>query len=486
MDSNTLAPEMDAQTTGELQYSRTIADLPGPKGLPILGNALQLSGRQFHLMLAQWIREYGKVFRLNVFDTPILIVSDHHAVNDVLRERPEGYRRMPGLKKVMGELNIGGVLTAESAEWRKQRKLVMGGLNAEVIRNFFPTMVFKTERMLHRWKALLAEGKTVDLRRDLKAMALDMIVGIAMGHDIDAVNDDGNPLQRSIDKLFLRLGGRSNAPLPYWRYLKLPVDRAADAAAVYVEAAVVGFIRDGRERMAQQPELRQKPSNMLEAMIVASDDPDSGFTDQDLIDNAILSVVGGEDTTANSIAWMINLLAQNPAAAAALAAEVDAVLGEAPIAREWDMMKQFPYLEAVHSETQRLRSVAPFVGLVSNEDCVVADTFVPKHTAVIVSTVGEGMDEAHFPQSDQFKPERWIFEHRPQRDEDPARKIFPFGGGARLCPGRFLALTEIKVVVSMILRNFELEFDTDAPPVKQVMNFFMSPDAVPVRLKPRD
>jgi len=47
------------------------------------------------------------------------------------------------------------------------------------------------------------------------------------------------------------------------------------------------------------------------------------------------------------------------------------------------------------------------------------------------------------------------------------------------------ALAEIKLVISMIMHNFELEFDADAPPVQQVMNFFMAPSAVPVRLKLR-
>jgi cytochrome P450 len=342
-----------------------------------------------------------------------------------------------------------------------------------------------TERMLKRWKAAVTAGKPVNLRRDLKALALDITVGIAMGHDIDVVNDDSNPLQRNVENIFQRLGNRTVAPFPYWRYFKLPVDRAVDKSAADIEQTVAGFIRNTRERMEQQPHLRQKPTNMLEAMIAASDDPESGFTDQELISNAILSVVGGEDTTANSIAWMINLLAHNPAAAAALTAEADAVLGDAPIARDWEWMKQFPYLEAAHNETQRLRTVAPFIGLVSNADCVVADTFVPKNTAIFVSTSGEGLDEAQFPQNEMFRPERWIFEQKPQKEEDPARKILPFGDGPRLCPGRFLALTEIKIVVSMIMHNFELELDAAAPPVEQVMNFFMGPSTVPVRLKLR-
>jgi cytochrome P450 len=102
-----------------------------------------------------------------------------------------------------------------------------------------------------------------------------------------------------------------------------------------------------------------------------------------------------------------------------------------------------------------------------------------------VSTVGEAQDETQFPQPELFQPERWIFEQKPHRDEDPARMLFPFGGGTRMCPGRFLAMTEIKMVISMLMRNFELELDTSAPPVEQVLNFFMGPSAVPVRLKLR-
>ncbi|MFC3653378.1 cytochrome P450 [Dyella humi] len=485
MNSTTEASELSAENLGELKYSRTIADLSGPKGLPFLGNALQMSGRQWHLSLAKWVREFRPIFRLTVPGGSVVVVSDRATAGALLRERPEQFRRVGGLKTIMNELNISGVFIAEGDDWRKQRKLVMGGLNAEVIRNFFPKMSFMAERMLRRWKTALAEGRPVDLRRDLKAFALDVTVGIAMGHDLDVVNHDGSQLQRDVDNMFQRLGARAFALFPYWRHFKLPADREADKSAANIEQTVAGFIRNTRARMEQQPHLRQKPTTMLEAMIAASDDPESGFTDQDLINNAILSVIGGEDTTANTMAWMINLLAQNPDAASALAAEADAVLDDAELAHDWEMMKQFPYLDAAHNETQRLRTVAPFIGIVSNADCVVADTFVPKNTAIMVSTAGEGLDEAQFPQNDAFLPERWIFDQKPQKEDDPARKLIPFGDGPRLCPGRFLALTEIKLVISMVMHNFELEFDTHAPPIQQIMNFFMSPSAVPVRLKLR-
>ena len=485
MDTNTAVIETNAPQGKELIYSRTIADLPGPKPQPLVGNLLHLNKRQVHLTIEKWMREFGSAFKFSVLGNTVVVLSDHAVVTTMLRERPDVFRRNDGGINIMKELKIAGVFTAEGEDWRNQRKLVMRGLNAEVVRNYFPTMVQMTERMLQRWKIAVENGKRVDLQRDLKAMALDTIVGIAMGYDIDAVNDDGSQLQRDIDNIFQNLGRRAAAMYPYWRRFKLPVDRAADRSAAGVEKKVAEFIADTRERMKQNPHLRLKPTNMLEAMIATADDPDSNFTDQELIGNAITSVVGGEDTTANSIAWMVNFLAQNPAVAASLAAEVDAVMGDAPLVTEWEKMMQFPYLDATHNESQRLRSVAPLIAVRSNIECVVADTLIPKNTLIFASTIGTAHDETHFPQSELFRPERWIFEEKPQESDDPMRKLFPFGAGPRLCPGRFLALTEIRMVVSMLVHNFELEFDHDAPPVKQLMNFFMVPSAVPVRLKLR-
>jgi Cytochrome P450 len=486
MNSNVETAELDVEDAGELKYSRTIDELPGPKGIPFFGNQLQMRSSQWHLTLSNYIREFGPIYRLNAFGIPIVVVSDRAAISSLLKDRPESFERSRGLRTRMNELKVGGVFTAEGEDWRKQRKLVTGGLSVEVIRNFFPTMGKMTERLLTRWKATLAQGKRVDVRRDLKALALDIIVGIAMGYDLNVVSDDSHPLQHDLDSLMRRLASRGTSLYPYWRRFRLPVDRSADQSAHDVEQTVLGLIREARERMKQHPHLREDPTNMLEAMIVASEDPALDFSDQDLVSNAIASVVGGIDTTANSIAWMVNLLAQNPEAAAKLTAEVDAVLGDARISSEWEQMKLFPYLDAAHSETQRLRSSTPFLGLLSKADCVVADTFIPKGMVIFMpTTFGDGLDEAQFPQHEQFQPERWIFEHKPKMEDDPARKVFPFGGGQRLCPGRFLALIEIKVVMSAIMRNFELEFDTKAPPVQQVMTFFMGPSAVPVRLKQR-
>lgn len=51
---------------------RLIADLPGPKGVPLFGNLWQLESPQFHLALENWAREFGPRYKFHAGRQPIL------------------------------------------------------------------------------------------------------------------------------------------------------------------------------------------------------------------------------------------------------------------------------------------------------------------------------------------------------------------------------------------------------------------------------
>ena len=64
-----------------------------------------------------------------------------------------------------------------------------------------------------------------------------------------------------------------------------------------------------------------------------------------------------------------------------------------------------------------------------------------------------------------------------------ARAYVQFGAGPRVCPGRHLAGVELRLVLSMLARNFSMELAADPAEVKEVLAFTMMPSAMPVRLK---
>ena len=48
-----------------------VAQLPGPRGIPLFGNALQVYPAQFHLQLEQWARDFGPVYQLRLMKATI-------------------------------------------------------------------------------------------------------------------------------------------------------------------------------------------------------------------------------------------------------------------------------------------------------------------------------------------------------------------------------------------------------------------------------
>ena len=80
-------PHTEAQTSRNHMY-RTLSDLPGPDGLPLLGNLLQLDLKQLHTVVETWAGVYGPLYKFQIAHKPVVAVSDTDLINEVLRKRP--------------------------------------------------------------------------------------------------------------------------------------------------------------------------------------------------------------------------------------------------------------------------------------------------------------------------------------------------------------------------------------------------------------
>ena len=111
-------------------------DLPGPRGILLLGNALQIEAPRFHRQLKQWCGEYGPFFKLQVGRRKMLVVGDHQVAASLLRDRPDGLRRTSRFEEICIEMSLPlGVFAANGDTWRRQRRMVMAGFDpAHVMR----------------------------------------------------------------------------------------------------------------------------------------------------------------------------------------------------------------------------------------------------------------------------------------------------------------------------------------------------------------
>jgi cytochrome P450 len=63
------------------------------------------------------------------------------------------------------------------------------------------------------------------------------------------------------------------------------------------------------------------------------------------------------------------------------------------------------------------------------------------------------------------------------------KAFLPFGFGPRFCPGRNLAMVEIKMAMAMICSTFVLSKPKNAPSVDESFSFAMEPKSLYVLLE---
>lgn len=466
---------------------RSIADLPGPRGLPLLGSAHKLVPvSRSHLVFERWGREYGPIFRFTAGPRLVVGITDGEEINAILRDRPAGFRRWSEQRRVIHEINEAvpemkgtppAVFTAEGEEWKRQRRLIVNALNKDHLHRYFSVVRTATKRLHRRLQAEARSGGPVAISDALTSYTVDVTSALAFGHDLNTIEHGDGELQRHIQRVLTMAGRRGTAALPYWRWFKLPADRALDRSMLEVHRAIEAFIESARSRMANRAELFEEPENLIEGLLAAQRD-DPSFSDQEIVGNLITVLLAGEDTTAHTLGWTIWLLASRPGHQERLSQEARAAFGSYPFPSEYEATDRLSFAEAVLRESMRLKSVAPLLGVEPVADRTILDTRIPAGTQLLLLTrQATGTAAAR---SEDFHPDRWL-----EDEEARAPKSLSFGAGPRFCPGRNLAFLEAKSALGMLARNFELELDESQGPVREAFGFTMVPSGLRVRLRER-
>lgn len=174
-------------------------------------------------------------------------------------------------------------------------------------------------------------------------------------------------------------------------------------------------------------------------------------------------VFAGHDTTSSAIIYCYHALSERPDAMQRLRAEHDQVLGDASttedaITENPHLLNQLPYTLAVIKEVLRLwppassmRGGKPGVSIVDDD----GTSFPTDNCYVWTISLLLHRNPKYWKDPDSFLPERWLV-----GPEDPLHPIKgawrPFEFGPRNCIGQTLALTELKVVLAMTARTFDI------------------------------
>lgn len=456
--------------------------LNGPKGLPVLGNIHQVTVAQLHQDIENWANEFGQIYKLKLGPSNIIVVTDPEIIHEILKARPHLFRRMEKMDQIMQAEGVYGVFNAEGEKWAVHRKLVAQGLDIKHQLQFFPAILKTTERLLKKWQKLAAENKTFDVQKDLMRFTVDVTTSLAFGYEMNTIEKGEDVIQNHLEKIFPVIFQRINAPIPFWKYYKTKKDKEFDVAMKAINQLVDEFIETGKNKLAQHPELKEQPSNLLEAILVAAEQ-DSSIDNVAIRGNLLTILMAGEDTTAHTVAWMIYFLCLHPEYQDKIKEEITPFLNNNGVINDYQHLTKLKFLEAVAYETMRLKPVAPLLLFEPLEDTEIKGyQFSKGRRLLIQSRHAAGMDE-NYTNAKAFKPERWLKENRCPYSEHNTKAFIPFGGGPRFCPGKNLAMLEIKMMIAMMVGNFKVSLSLPANEVKEIMAFTMMASPYYIQLK---
>ncbi len=463
--------------------TRSLDDLPGPKPLPLIGNLHQLDSSKAHLILEEWAARYGSIYQFWMGSRRIVATSDSALLEDVLRGRPETFRRTENLDRILSELGVKGVFNAEGEAWRPLRKLAVSALAQRNLHGLFPSIRMVAGRLKTRWERAASSGETLDMADELKRYTVDVTMLLVFGHDANTVEQDDDVIQGELQVILPAINRRLFAFIPIWRYLERPSDRRLNRAFVNVRAWLDRLLAEARTRLESEPERAQKSSNFLEAMVTTRDENGKPFSDDVIMSNLLTMLIAGEDTTGLTLAWAIHELCDSPRWASEIRREADEIVGASIVAASHEVANQLVCAGAVANETMRFRPVGPISFLDANVDTRLGEHIIPKGTTVSALLRPAATDRANFFDPLGFRPERWQGDSIRPHD---VSACLPFGSGPRMCPGRSLAFLEMKTLLSMLYKNFDVDRVGAPADVSELYNgFTMAPKGLRVRLRSR-
>ncbi|KAJ5342086.1 hypothetical protein N7541_011210 [Penicillium brevicompactum] len=188
--------------------------------------------------------------------------------------------------------------------------------------------------------------------------------------------------------------------------------------------------------------------------------------DNQIVNWLMLSILAGGDTSSATMRAVVYYLAKSPSSMAQLVAELEGAAISAPA--PWKQIRDLPYLDAVIREALRVNPgiAMIFERVVPQGGFTLPDgRYLPAGTKVGINPFVTNRDHGVFgADADEFNPDRWLqgkneslesFEERSRRMKDTVD--FVFGGGGRVCMGRYLAVLEIKKLIATLYSTFDIQ-----------------------------
>jgi cytochrome P450 len=383
---------------------------------------------------------YGGQYPLVRLDPPtgpaVSVVLDAALVHEILEDRDRFGRPSLGPQASRRQ----GLLSSEGVLWETQRSVLEPEFIGTRLAEYADVSGEVTAETLADWPA----AGTVDILEEMSVLTLRVITRGLFSRDTDP--DKGRDVHAAMETFGRELEfDVGNFLLPE-ALQSGPSDEFLEADAL-IEDVAEEFIE---WHLTQD----DPPQDMLTALIEAQRDPSVELSENELVDETVLFLTAGQETTALTIAYAFYWLSQYPDARERVRQEAERVLGgDRP---GWSDLSDLTYTEQVVRETLRLTPAAWNVMRETRAPTRLAGADLGEGELLMMSTYAHHRDQRVWDDPETFDPDRWANAASRARDA-----YFPFGSGPRVCIGRQVALTEAQFALAGILQAYDVEVLTE-------------------------
>ena len=395
---------------------------------PVLSGALPLVGHgvsfaRNRLALLERARALGPGTVILVPD-PVVVVSEPDDVQHVLVGNPSGYVKGPKLASERGTRVFGaGLLTQHGTSHRRLRLLIQPAFHRLAATRLEQVLHDALETTLRGW-----QPGTRDVHGELMAGARLAIQRVLFGELPDAEAVDRAIAER---RAFAQRWFTTLNPRPEW--LPTPANLRYRRTEAWFRRRVAELVD---ERLAE-PEAHE---DLLALLVASRDRSQDRLSRDELITEALSLTIPGHETTGESLAWTLDLLARHPE--------------EQERARASARVHERATLERIVDESLRLYPPTwVTVRVATADDTMPSGTVVRRGRRLYLSPWLLHRDARWWKDPDRFDPDRFLSDADPDR---PRRAYLPFGAGPRVCIGERLAKTELIEALLLVLPRFEL------------------------------
>ncbi|TFK67284.1 cytochrome P450 [Pluteus cervinus] len=435
---------------------------PGPKGLPFLGNVLQIPAFQF-LRLTEWKEQFGLIFSLNLAGQQVVVINSVKIAVDLLERRSGLYSDRP--RFIMASEILTGNLFLPVMKygdaWRKLHKAAHEGLKSQVLPVYQPAQALEAT-LLAQNLVNRPEEWYEEIKRSTASSMKTMVYGTppiayddpvvaymnGMGHRLTVAMAPGKYLVELFPKMLY---------LPSWL---APWKREGLAWHERDTQELKDLLRPITEQVDNGT---HKPSFAANLHLAANE---HNLTQKEEAWLTGTMFFGGSDTSSAVLAFFILAMRLYPQVMKKAQAELDRVIGRDRVPDLSDR-EELPYIRALVKELLRWCPVGPLgIPRQIQQDDYYDGYLIPKGTLILVNSWGMNNDPEVFPDPREFRPERFL---------DPTETIHvavpgtrnqghvTFGFGRRICSGMNLATQFLFINIATLLWSVNVEpaYDQD-------------------------